>query len=334
MVRDDPGMDRRRFLLTSVAGALFGPFGADAEQAGHIRIGLLTGGSEAGAHLRNEAFRKGLHDLGYADGHSIALEYRYGNDSYERLPALAAELVRLNVSVIVANGTPASLAAKQATTTIPIVMVETADPVGSKLVSSLAKPGGNVTGVAQLVGSEVFGKQLEMLKEILPNLRRVGLLFNPANPVQRAALSSTEAAAQGLGITVQPLGVERPSEFETALATAKRNGVAALMVTRDNIFLGQIRRLVDLTVEHRMPTMFGSRPFANAGGIIAYGPDPADMARRASIYVDRILKGTKPADLPVEQPTKFELVINLKTAKVLGLTVPPLLLARADHVIE
>ena len=334
MERYDRGMDRRRFLLTSLAGALAGPFGADAEQAGQIRIGLLTGGSETGARLRNEAFRKGLHDLGYADGHSIALEYRYGNDSYERLPALAAELVRLNVSVIVANGTPASLAAKQATTTIPIVMVETADPVGSKLVSSLAKPGGNVTGVAQLVGSEVFGKQLEMLREILPNLRRVGLLFNPANPVQRAALSSTEAAAQGLGITVQPLGVERPSEFETALATAKRNGVAALMVTRDNIFLGHIGRLVDLTTGHRMPTMFGSRPFATAGGMIAYGPDPADMVRRAAVYVDRILKGTKPADLPVEQPTKFELVINLKTAKVLGLTVPPLLLARADHVIE
>ena len=319
--------------LLVLLALLVAPLAAEAQPA-KARIGLLTGGSESGSKARFEAFRQGLHDLGYVDGRSIVLEYRYGNADYGRLPALAAELVGLNVSVIVANGTPASLAAKQATSRIPIVMVETADPIGSKLVSSLAKPGGNITGVAQLVGVEVFGKQLEMLKEIVPKLVRLGFVFNPANPDQQMGLTSTQVAGQKLGITIQPLGVENPGEFETALATATRHGVAAVIVTRDNVFVDHIGRLVDLTARHRIPTMFGSRPFANAGGLIAYGPDPVDMAQRASVYVDKILKGAKPADLPVEQPTKFELVINLKTAKALGLTIPPSLLLRADEVIE
>jgi putative ABC transport system substrate-binding protein len=278
-----------RFLL--LLTLLAAPPAVEAQQAGKARIGLLTGGSESGSKARFEAFRKGLHDLGYVDGRSIVLEYRYGNADYSRLNALAAELVGLNVSVIVANGTPASLAAKQATSRIPIVMVETADPIGSKLVSSLAKPGGNITGVAQLVGVEVFGKQLEMLKEIVPKLFRLGFVFNPANPVQQMGLISTQVAGQKMGITIQPLGAENPGEFETALATATRHGVAAIIVTRDNVFVDHIGRLVDLTARHRIPTMYGSRPFANAGGLIAYGPDPVDMAQRASVYVDMILKG-------------------------------------------
>ena len=328
-------MDRRTFMSGVTLALLAVPLAAEAQPAGKVpRIGLLTGGSEAGSRTRFEVFRKGLRELGYVDRQTIALEYRYANDNYERLPVLAAELVRLDVSVIVANGTPASLAAKQATSTIPVVMFETADPVGSNLVSNLARPGGNITGVAQLVGADLFGKQLEMLKEIVPKLSRVGLLFNPANPVQRTALSSTQVAAQVLGVTVQPLGVRDPSEFERQVATATRDGVGALIVTRDNIFVGHLGRLVDLTAQHRLPTMYGSRPFANAGGLIAYGPDPADMARRAAVYVDKILKGAKPGDLPVEQPTKFELIINLKTAKALGLTIPPSLLQRADQVIE
>jgi putative ABC transport system substrate-binding protein len=241
---------------------------------------------------------------------------------------------RSDVSVIVANGTPASLAAKQATSTIPVVMFETADPVGSNIVTNLARPGGNITGVAQLVGTDVFGKQLEMLKEIVPKLSRVGLLFNPANPVQRTVLRSTQVAAQVLGITVQPLSVRDPSEFEREMATATRDGAGALIVTRDNIFVGHLERIVDLTAQHRLPTMYGSRPFADAGGLIAYGPSPAYSARRAAVYVDKILKGAKPADLPIEQPTTFELVINLKTAKALGLTIPPSLLQRADQVVE
>jgi putative ABC transport system substrate-binding protein len=325
-------------MITRLAAAfllLAAPLAAEAQQAGKThRVGLLTGGSEPGSRTRLEAFRKGLRELGYIDGQSIAVEYRYGNNNYDRLPALAAELVRLNVSVIVANGTPASLAAKQATSITPIVMFETADPVGSKLVSSLAKPGGNITGVAQLVSTELFGKQLEMLKEMLPKLSRVGLLFNPANPVQRTALNSTQVAAQVLGITVQPVSVDHPSKLETELAGATRNGVGALIVTRDNIFVDHLGRLVDLTARYGMPTMYGSRPFANAGGLIAYGPDPADTAQRAAVYVDKILKGAKPADLPVEQPAKFELVINLRTAKALGLTIPPSLLLRADQVID
>ena len=268
------------------------------------------------------------------DKQTIALEYRYANDNYERLPVLAAQLVRLDVTIIVANGTPASLAAKQATSTIPVVMFETADPVGSNLVSNLARPGGNITGVAQLVDTDLFGKQLEMLKEIVPKLSRVGLLFNPANPVQWTVLRSTQVAAQVLGVTVQPLSVRNPGEFEREVATATRNRIGALIVTRDNIFVGHIGRLVDLAAQHRLPTMYGSRAFANAGGLIAYGPSPADSARRAAVYVDKILKGAKPGDLPVEQPTRYDLVINLKTAKALGLTIPPSLLQRADQVIE
>jgi putative ABC transport system substrate-binding protein len=294
----------------------------------------LTGGSEAGSRTRFDVFREGLRELGYVDKQSVALEYRYANDDYERLPALAAQLVRLDVRVIVANGTPASLAAKQATSTIPIVMFETADPVGSKLVSNLARPGGNVTGVAQLVAADLFGKQLEMLKEIVPRLSRVGLLFNPANPVQWSALSSTRAAAQVLGVTVQPLGVRDPGEFEREVAGATRDRIGALIVTRDNVFVGHIGRLVELAARHRLPTMYGSRPFAGAGGLIAYGPSSAESARSAAVYVDKILKGAKPGDLPVEQPTRYDLVINLKTAKALGLTIPPSLLQRADQVIE
>jgi putative tryptophan/tyrosine transport system substrate-binding protein len=327
-------MNRRAFV-TGLSAVLAAPLGAGAQQAGNAyRVGLLTGGSEPGSRTRLEAFRKSLRELGYVDGTSIALEYRYASDNYDRLPALAAELVRLNVSVIVANGTPASLAAKQATSVIPIVMFETADPVGSKLVSSVAKPGGNITGVAQLVSIELFGKQLEMLKEILPKVSRVGLLFNPANPVQLPILGSIQVAAQALGVRVQPLSVEHASGLENELATAARSGVGALIVTRDNIFIDHLGRLVDLTARYRMPTMYGSRPFAKAGGLIAYGPDPDDMAKRAAVYVDKILKGAKPGDLPIEQPTKFELVINLSTARTLGLTIPPSLLLRADQVVE
>jgi len=328
-------VDRRAFIGTVAGGLLAAPLAGEAQPTGKVpRIGFLTGGSEAGSRTRFEAFREGLRELGYVDKQTIALEYRYANDNYERLPVLAAQLVRLDVTIIVANGTPASLAAKQATSTIPVVMFETADPVGSNLVSNLARPGGNITGVAQLVDTDLFGKQLEMLKEIVPKLSRVGLLFNPANPVQWTVLRSTQVAAQVLGVTVQPLSVRNPGEFEREVATATRNRIGALIVTRDNIFVGHIGRLVDLAAQHRLPTMYGSRAFANAGGLIAYGPSPADSARRAAVYVDKILKGAKPVDLPVEQPTRYDLVINLKTAKALGLTIPPSLLQRADQVIE
>jgi putative ABC transport system substrate-binding protein len=321
-------------LLFAIGLVVVVALGADAQTSTIRRVGLLTGGSEPGSQTRFETLRRALRDLGHVDGQSIALEYRYGDNIYERLPTLAAELVRLKVSVIVTNGTPASLAAKRATSTIPIVMFETADPVGSNLVSSLARPGGNVTGVAQLVSAELFGKQLEMLKEIVPRVSRVALLFNPKNPVQQAALNGTLVSAQALGVAVQPLGVDRPDRIEAALTTAMRNGTGALIVTRDNIFVDHLGRLVELCARYRLPTMYGSRPFASAGGLIAYGPDPVDSAQRAALYVDKILKGARPADLPVEQPAKFELVINLKTAKALGLAIPQPLLLRADQVIE
>lgn len=328
-------LTRRRFLGTVSAGLLAAPLAAEAQTGRKpARVGLLTGGSEPGFRGRLDAFRKGLRDLGHVEGQTVALEYRYGNDNYERLPALAAELVRLDVDVVVANGTPASLAARRATTSVPIVMFETADPVGSKIVASLAKPGGNVTGVAQLVSSELFGKQVEMLRELLPKLSRVGLLFNPRNPVQQRALSSTQAAGRTLGITVEPFGVEQSSQLEREFAAAARGGVGAVIVTRDNVFVDHPQRLVDLAARYRMPAMYGTRPFAEAGGLITYGADPAEAAQRAAVYVDRILKGARPADLPVEQPSKFELVVNLRTAKALGLTIPPSLLLRADQVIE
>jgi putative ABC transport system substrate-binding protein len=326
----------RRVFLTAVGVAIAAvPFVSEGQQVRNRRVvGVLMGGSESGSQPRLEVFKNGLRDFGWVEGQSIALEYRYANDNYARLPALVAELVRLNVSIIVTNGTPASLAAKNGTAVIPIVMFETADPVGSRLVSSLAKPGGNVTGVAQLVSAELFGKQVQMLKEVLPQLSRLGLLFNPANPIQRSALRWTQVAGQGLGISVQSLTVEDFSELETKVTTATRDGAGALLVTRDNIFVEHLAAVVDVIARHRLPTMYGSRPFATAGGLIAYGPEPSDMALRAAAYVDKILKGAKPAELPVEQPTRFELVINLKTAKTLGLTIPQSVLARADRVIQ
>jgi len=300
---------------------------------GAPRVGVLTSGSRTALQTRVEALRQGLRELGYIEGKTLEFDYRYADAKPERLPGLAAELVRLNVAVIVAQGTPASLAAKRATSAIPIVMFEVGDPVGAKLVSTLGKPGGNVTGLAQ-IGVELYGKQFEILREVLPNLSRVAMLWNPANPAQERVLKAAQTAGERLSITLLPLAVRTPVELERAIATAAQANVGAVVVSRDPVFAGLLLRVMELASERRLPVVGGHRAAAEAGGLIAYGPDSTEAARRAAVYVDKLLKGASPADLPVEQPAKFELVVNMKAAKSLGLTIPRSVLLRTDEVIQ
>ena len=305
-----------------------------ARQAGKVaRIGVLwQGSSTSGPHIR-EAFRQGLRDLGYVEGQNVVIEYRYAEGKAERLPDLAAELLRLKVDVIVAGGTLAPLAAKHATGTIPIVMSAAGDPVGTGLVPSLAKPGGNVTGLSNF-SADLTAKRLQLLKEILPGVSRVAVLWNAANPIAALLMRETEAAARALGLQVQSLEVRGPDEFENALPAAVSGGAGALFVVDDPLVFIARLRIADFAARNRLPMTAIYREFAEAGGLMTFGANLADLNRRAAIYVDKILKGAKPADLPVEQPTKFDLVINLKTAKALGLTIPQSLLVRADEVIQ
>jgi putative ABC transport system substrate-binding protein len=277
--------------------------------------------------------RQGLRQLGYLEGQNIALEVRWAEGRYERLRPLVAELVRLKVDVLVVGTTPGALAAKSATRTIPIVMYAVGDPVGSGLMASLAHPGGNLTGLS-LFNKEISGKRLEFLKESLPSISRVAVLTNPGNPIHAVFWKETQAAPQELGLQLQAIKIDGPEDFDDAFTAAARGRSDALLVFDDSLTLGYRTRLVALAVKHRLPTMYGLREFPDAGGLMSYGPSNFEMYRRTATYVDKILKGAKPADLPVEQPTKFELIINLKTAKSLGLTIPPSLLARADQVIE
>jgi ABC-type uncharacterized transport system substrate-binding protein len=332
-----PGMDRRRFLVTSLAGALAAPLVAEAQQATKVaRIGYLLSNPAANPHL-HEAFRQGLRDLGYVEGRNLVIEYRSAEGKLERLPALAAELVALKVDVIVAGGgTPAALAAKQATKTIPIVFVPLADPVTSGLVTSLARPGGNVTGLSVLL-PELVGKCLEQLTRAVPGVSRVAVLWQPDAYPERTGkdmLKGADVAARALGVRLQFLEARGPADFDRAFSGMTRARAGALTVLTSNMLLGERRRLVDLAAENRLPAVYTWREFVDAGGLMSYGPDLVDSFRRAATYVDKILKGAKPADLPIEQPTKFELVINLKTAKALGLTIPQSVLLRADRVIE
>ena len=263
----------------------------------------------------------------------ILFERRYAENNLDRLPELAAELVRLDVDVIVAFGTLAPLAAKQATSTIPIVMTAAGDPIGSGLVASLARPGGNVTGMS-LMAPDLAGKRLELLKEVLPRLARVAVIWNAANPYSRLVFEETRGVAKTLATEIQSLEVRGPGDFDGALDSAMRKRVDALVAVEDPLTFNHRIQIADFCAEIRLPGIYGLREFADAGGLMAYGASQEDLFRRAVGFVDRILKGVKPADLPVQQPTKFELVINLKTAKALGITVPPTLLARADEVIE
>jgi ABC-type uncharacterized transport system substrate-binding protein len=327
-------MNRRAFIGTLAGGLLAAPLAVEAQPASKApRIALLESSSMTARADLWDAFRQGLRELGYVEGQNITIVSRWADGRTERLPVLAAELVRLKVDLIVVAGTPAALAAKQATTTIPIVMVGAGDPVILGLAASLARPGRNITGLTT-VNIGLAGKRVGLLKEMVPKVSRVAILWDQTNPAAEFNVKETQAAAASVGLTVQVFAVRGPNEFGSSFSAMLKEHVGALIVGPSPMFFGQRRRLADLAVENRLPTVFTLGEYAQAGGLMAYGPHYPDLFRRAAGYVEEILKGAKPGDLPVEQPTKFELVINLKTAKALGLTIPPALLQRADQVIE
>ena len=312
------------------------PLAGEAQQAREVpRVGYINPGSSSDqVRLRRfEAFRQGLRELGYVEGRNIALESRWAEGKYDRYPALAADLLRLKVHVIVTVGGAATQAAQSATRTVPIVMSAVNDPVGSGLVGSLARPGGNVTGIT-VIAPDLVGKQFELLKEVVPKVSRVALLWNPANPASVAQLQEAEAAARAVGVRLQLLEARVPQEIDSAFAAMTRERAGALMVLADAILYNQREQIAVLAAKSRLPSASVMHEYAEAGGLMAYGANLLELERRSATFVDKILKGAKPADLPVEQPTKFELVVNLKTAKALGLTIPPSLLARADEVIQ
>jgi putative ABC transport system substrate-binding protein len=322
-------------VVLALGIGLAAPLAVEAQPAGKVyRIGYLSAGSISANPHNLEAFRQGLHELGWIEGRNIIIEYRSAEGRFERLPELVAELVQLKVDVIAASATPAALAAKNATGTVPIVGVSLTEPVRLGLIASLARPGGNVTGVSYSVGTDIFGKDLELLNEVVPKVRRVAVLSNPDGPAQPLTISNIKGAARSLGLQLLLLEARAPGGFDGAFAAMARERVGALLVVTDPMFIPHRARLVDLAAKNRLPSIFTQRADVEAGGLMSYGPNFPDMYRRAATYVDKILKGAKPADLPVEQPTKFELVINLKTAKALGLTIPPSVLGRADQVIE
>jgi len=297
------------------------------------RIGYLSANSLSSASAFVEAFRQGLRELGYTEGKNVVIEWRSAEGKFDQLPDLAAELVRLRVDVIFAAAAPAIKAASQATKTIPIVFEMLADPVSAGFVSSLAKPGGNLTGVAGLA-PELSGKRLELLKEIVPRLKRVAILGNPSNPNFRSVLTETKTAASALGLQLQVLEVKEPAKLQNAFSAMTKARAEALSIIPDPMFVGEQKRIIDLAAKGRLPVIYGTSGAVDAGGLIAYAPSQSEMFKRAATYIDKILKGAKPADLPVEQPTKFEFIINLKAAKQIGLTIPPNVLARADRVIK
>jgi putative ABC transport system substrate-binding protein len=326
-------MNRRTFLCGLTLGTLALPLAVEAQQSGKVpRIGFLFFGSP-GPSRELDAFRQGLRELGYTEGQNIVIEVRFANGRVERLPELATELARLNPDVLVTPGTPASLAAKQATSTIPIVFAGVADAVGAGLVANFARPGGNITGLTG-ISAELGGKRLELLKEVAPKASRVAVLYNPADRSNVLVLKELQKSAPALRLTLQPLGVRGPGEFEGAFVAMTRERAHALFGAAGILTTEHRKALVDLAAKRRMPAMWGERQFVEAGGLMSYAVDFYDQVRGAATYVDKILKGAKPGDLPVEQPTKIALVINLKTAKALGLTIPQSLLQRADQVIQ
>jgi ABC-type uncharacterized transport system substrate-binding protein len=325
---------RRIGLAVVLAVSLFAPLAGAQPTAKVPRIGFLLGGSRGDTLPYAESFRQGLTGLGYVEGQNITIEYRFAEGRLDRFPGLASDLVRLNVDVILAPGTAAAQAARKATTTIPIVLVTAGNPVGDGLIKSFARPGGNATGLTMIVGPEIGGKYLELLKEAVPTVSRVAVLWNPLTVALIGVVKETEAAARALGLAFQPVSARRPEEIDGAFAAMSRARADGLIVLADPMF-GSLRvRIADMARKNRLPAMYGLGEHTEAGGFMSYAPNLPDLFRRAATYVDKILKGAKPADLPVEQPTKFELVINLKTAKALGLTIPQSLLGRADQVID
>ncbi len=326
---------RKKIIVCLLTAALLStaPF-ADAQQAKKVpRIGFLSVGSPSSMAARIEAFRQGLREHGYVEGQNILVEYRYAEGKLARLKEFASELVSLKVDVVVTGGPIATRPAKQATNTIPIVTAYEGDPVGTGLVASLARPGGNVTGLTNLT-PELSGKRLELLKEAIPKLSRVAVFWDPANPGSPGSLKEMEMAAQSLGLKIQRLEIRDPNDLEGAFQAAAKARAGAAMILSSPVIFTHRRRVVDLAVKSRLPTIHAQIEFAEAGGVMVYGPNDTDMYRRAATYVHKILKGAKPSELPVEQPVKFDFIINLKTAKQIGLTIPPNVLARADKVIK
>jgi len=321
-----------RLIVTLALVILVAPLAAKAQQPTPVhRIGVLTGTIPRERNV--EAFLEGMRALGYVEGQNLIMEYRGAEGQYERFPALAAELVRLKVDVIVTGATPGALAAKEATQTIPIVMAAIGDAVGSGLVTNLARPGGNITGLSVL-DPELIGKQLEFLKDMLPTVSRVAVLWNPAHPAHPLLVRAADVAAQALGVQLHFMEARGPDAFDSAFAAMASAHASALLVFADPMFTQHRRRLVELAAMSHLPAIYKTRDFVEAGGLFCYGANVPDQFRRAATYVDKILKGAKPADLPVAQPTKFELVLNLTTAQTLGITMPPSLLLLADEVIR
>ena len=327
--------NRRKLLVALGSGALAAPLACFAQQQRSkvARIGLLGSTSASSYANQLEALIAGLRELGYVAGKNIIIEYRWAESRYERLPGLAAEMVQMKVDVIVAAGPPAVQAAQRATTNIPIVMVVTPDPVGSGFVASLARPGRNITGLSN-INEDLMSKYLELLRVAVPKLSRVTVLMNPHHPNHPEFLKRIQATDKTNSVKITPAQASTASQIEAAFGAMKRERAGALIVLPDSFFLAQARRIVELAAQHRLPTMFWSRESVESGGLMSYGQNNAVHYYRAATYIDKILKGAKPGDLPVEQPTKIELVINLKTAKAIGLTIPQDLLFRADKVIE
>ena len=327
-------MKRREFIILVGASTVVWPLAARAQRSAKVpRVGFLGNSTAALEANLIGPFREGLRELGYEDGRNIVIEYRWAEGRYDRFPALIAELIAAKVDVIVTAGTPASLAVKKATTSIPLVMIAVGEPVETGLVASLARPGGNITGVTS-IAPEIEGKRLELLREVVPSVSHIAVLWNAGSPVQVIQERETRAAAQVLGMKMLSLGVRTREQIEEAFATIVRERPHALLVLADRLFLHHRMRIMQFASQQRLPGVHAYRELVEAGGLMSYGPSYADMHRRAAAYVDRILKGTRPADLPVERPAKFVLVVNLKAAKALGLTIPPSVILRADTVIE
>jgi putative tryptophan/tyrosine transport system substrate-binding protein len=327
-------MRRRDLTVLFVVGTALWPLHIHAQQSQEVpRIGVLLPGAPASFSLRTKAFLEGLRQLGYVEGRTIEIEWKWGDDQLDTLSGLAADLVRGNVSVLVTGGTSAAQALKAATQTIPIVIAIVGDPVAAGLVDNLARPGGNATGFS-IVAPELGTKRLELLKEIVPSLPSIAVLSNTKNPQSKIEMKEMQTAAQAMALQLHPVEISTEDELENAFAAMNRAAAQALIVLTDPILFSQRKRIVDLASKYKLPAVYSFRGFVEEGGLMSYGPSDADLLRRAAGYVDRILKGAKPSELPVEQPTKFDLAINLATAKALGLKFPPSILAIADDVIE
>jgi putative tryptophan/tyrosine transport system substrate-binding protein len=323
---------KRREFIRLVGGAAAWPVAAHA-QPKIPGVGFMGNSTAALEANLVGSFRDGLRELGYEEGRNIVIEYRWADGKYERFPTLIAELIAAKVNVIVTAGTPAALAVKKATTTVPLVMVAVGDPVGTGLVPSLARPGGNLTGLSS-IAPDLEGKRLDILREVVPTLSHVAMFFNSLNPFHVASMRQAHAAAQAMGIKLQEHDIRKSEDLDGAFGAIRKERPDALLILADRVFLHNRQRMMDFTEEQRLPNVNAYKELVEAGGLMSYGPSYEDMHKRAAIYVDKIIKGAKPADLPIEQPSKFTFVVNLKAAKALGVTIPPSLLTLADEVIE